>query len=465
MAAFIEGYCRMSKGEYRGQPMLLRDWQRREIIDPLFAVGPDGLRRVRTGFVGMPRKNGKSSLAAALALYGLVADNEPGAEVYSVAGDRKQAGIVFREAREMVLASPALSKRITVFQHHLECPQNGGVYHVLSSDAKLQQGLNASFVIFDEVHVQPNDDLWVALQFSMATRRQPLMIGITTAGFGNDTLAWRLYDHGQRVEAGEIDDPSFYFRWWQPADFGADYRDPAVWAAANPALGDFLKPEALAADLAMGESEFRRYHLNQWTTVRDAWLPHGSWAACAAPREVTRREPVILGFDGAWTEDSTAIVGATVGPKPHLWVERVWEKPAGVDSWQTPSDEVTEAMLDASKRYQVTEIAADPHQWREQISKWRRELGLPVHEWPTNSVARMVPACSEFYRAVMEQRLTHDGDPRLARHIANAVIKEDRFGRRIVKDSSKRKIDLAVAAIIAYDRARARGRSVGAFAA
>jgi phage terminase large subunit-like protein len=451
VAYFIERFCKLSDGEFYGQPLTLRAWQR-ELINGIYAEDENGRLKHRISYIGLPRKNGKSTLAAALAVHALVAGPH-GAEVYSAAGDRTQARIVFREARDMVLASPDLRSRVTVFQHSLETPHNGGVYRALSADAKLQQGLNPSFVVFDEVHVQPNRHLWDALQLGMGTRPEGQMLGITTAGFDRQSLAWELYDHGKRILSGEADDERFYFRWWEPADSSADWRDPAVWEETNPAFGDFLLPEGFESDIRSGipESEYRRYRLNQWTTTRDAWLPHGAWDACYDPRVVKAGEEVVLGFDGAWTEDSTAIIGCT--PDGHLFLVKVWEKPAGEPAWQTPTHEVDEAMREAVETYKVREIACDPHQWREQLARWA-EWGWPVVEWPTNAVARMVPACSEFYRAVMEKRLTHDGNPTLARHIANAVIKEDRFGRRIVKDRASQKIDAAVAAVIAYDRAR-----------
>lgn len=452
VAEFIETFCRNSKGEAAGELIGLRPWQH-EILDGLFALTPTGQRKHRTAYIGLPRKNGKSTLGAALALYALIADGEAGAEVYSCAGDRQQARIVFDEAKRMAEADPELRGIVKVQRNHIEVPATGAIYRVLSADAALQQGLNPSMVLFDEVHVQPNRDLWDAMTLARGARRRPMVIGITTAGFDKQSLAWELYDHGRKVSTGEVVDPTFYYWWSDPSETGADWRDPKVWAQANPALGDFLYVAALEENVRITpESAFRRFHLNQWTTTRSAWLPHGAWDACTADMRPDPGTEVVLGFDGAWTEDSTAIIGCTVGTN-HLFTVRVWEKPAGEPAWQTPTAEVDAEMLDACSTWKVREIACDPHQWREQLARWV-EMGLPVIEWPTNSLQRMVPACSEFYRAVMEKRLSHDGNPTLARHIANAVIKEDRFGRRIVKDRASQKIDAAVAAVIAYDRAR-----------
>jgi phage terminase large subunit-like protein len=452
---FIESFCYLSTGEWAGRPMKLRPWQR-ELIDDLYELRPDGRRRYRTAVIGMPRKNGKSSLGAALALYALIADGEPGAQVYSCAGDRKQAEIVFGEAKKMVQASPELSEVVKCQRYHLEVPSTHSVYRVLSADAKLQQGLNPSEVLFDELHVQPDEDLWTAMTMGSGTRRQPQIVGITTAGFDQESLLYRLYQYGRRVQSGEIDDPSFYFRWWEPSNPNCDWQDPAVWAECNPAYGDFLFEDDFATTVkSTPESEFRRFRLNQWTATHTAWLPHGAWADCEdRGRVVPLEEPIVLGFDGAWSNDSTAIVACTV-EHPHLFVVGHWEKPLDDPHWRVDTGEVKQAIIEACRERNVREVTCDPYRWQDVLQVLANE-GLPVVEFPTNSVQRMVPACQEFYSAVLEQKITHDGDVRLARHVANANVKHDRFGSRIVKETatSPRKIDLAVAAVIAHARAR-----------
>lgn len=451
-AFFIERFCKLSDGEYYGQPLTLRPWQR-ELINGIFAEDERGRLKHRVAYIGLPRKNGKSTLAAALAVHALIA-GPPGAEVYSAAGDRTQARIVFREARDMILASPELSSRVTVFQHSLECPRNGGIYRALSADAKLQQGLNPTFVVFDEVHVQPNRHLWDALQLGMGTRPEGQMLGITTAGFDKETLAWELYDYGRKVAAGEIDDPTFYFRWYEPTDPAADWRSPEVWAGANPAFGDFLLAEHFESDSrTTPENEFRRYRLNQWTSTSYAWLPHGTWDACLSERIVDPKEPIVLGFDGAWSNDSTALVGCTIADQ-HLFVLGLWEPDKTLG--HVDMEQVERGVRAAMERYNVRELAFDPARFQDFFARLEAEY-KPVVKWPTNSLAHMVPACQEFYTAVLDQTLSHDGDRRLASHISNAVVKEDHHGPRIVKESktSPRKIDLAVAAVVAHNRALA----------
>jgi phage terminase large subunit-like protein len=403
-----------------------------------------GQPSTRYAYIGLPRKNGKSTLGAALALYALVAMGEPGAQVYSCAGDRKQASIVFDEAKRMVLANPELHEAIRVQRWHLEGPRNS-IYRVLSADAELQQGLNPSFVIFDEVHVQPNRDLWDAMVLGMGGRSQPMIVGITTAGYDKTTLAFDLYERGKR---GEL-----FFRWWEPPDSNADWLDPKVWQSANPAFGDFLFAEALTEDAKITpESAFRRYHLNQWTSTHSAWLPHNAWAAIAKPeQEFDPAKPFVAFLDGSWANDSTGIVGATL-EAPHLSVLGHWAPDADLGHVDMGSIEARTREILAMPG--CVGMAFDPARFQDFFARLEAE-DFNVFEWPTNSLARMVPACQEFYTGVIEKRLSHDGDPRLASHIANAVLKEDHRGSRIVKEakSSKRKIDLAVCAVGAYDMA------------
>jgi phage terminase large subunit-like protein len=404
-----------------------------------------GRPKTRYSLVGLPRKNGKSTLGAALALYALVAMGEEGAQVYSCAGDRTQASIVFGEAKRMVQAEPDLARVIRVQRWHLEGPRNS-IYRVLAADAKLQQGLNPSFVVFDEVHVQPDRDLWDAMVLGMGARKQPMIVGITTAGWDKTTLAWDLYERGRRGE--------FHFWWSEPPDPGADWRDPAVWAQANPALGDFLYAEAVAEDVKVTpESSFRRYHLNQWTSTHAAWLPHGAWDGVADPeRRFDPDAPFVAFLDGSWANDSTGIVACAID-SPHLSVLGHWAPDA--DLGHVDMAAIERRVREVTAMAGCRRLAFDPARFQDFFSRLEAE-GLPVIEWPTNSLARMVPACQDFYTSVSEATVTHDGDPRLASHVANAVLREDRHGPRIVKEakSSPRKIDLAVCAVGALAEAR-----------
>jgi phage terminase large subunit-like protein len=455
---FIELALTISKGSHAGEKLRLRSWQR-ELLDDLFVTRPNGRRKYRQALIGLPRKNGKSALSSGIALYGLFMDDQ-GAEVYSCAGDKEQARIVFAEAKRSIESNETLSGMAKVYRDAIEYPARNAVYRVLSAEAYSKEGLNPSMVVFDEVHVQPNDELWNVMNLGSGTREQPLVLGITTAGVkfdssGGESLCYRLWQYGHRVLSGEVDDPSFFFRWWGAPD-DADHRDPAVWTASNPALGDYLFLEDFEATVKRTpEAEFRTKRLNQWVSAAETWLPGGAWDACAAPDVlIPQGASVVLGFDGSFNNDSTALVVCSDGVVPHIDVVDAWERPTdGRHDWQVPIVDVEEAIRAACRRWQVREIVCDPFRWARTYQILESE-GLPIVEFPQNAT-RMVPATQRFYEAVVNETVTHSGDPRLARHLANCVIKTDARGSRLAKESkaSLRKIDLAVAAVMAFDRA------------
>ena len=208
--SFIEDFITHTKGELAQKPMKLEDWQINDIIKPLFGWKhkKNDLRRYRTCYVEIPRKNGKSTLAAAIALYILFADSERGAEVYSCAGDRAQASIIFNIAKSMVENSHELTKRAQVYRTSIINPTKGNTYKALSADAKLQHGHNAHAILFDELHTQPNRELWDTMKTSTGARRQPLLIALTTAGSSktDGNICWEVHDYAIKVRDGVIED-------------------------------------------------------------------------------------------------------------------------------------------------------------------------------------------------------------------------------------------------------------------
>jgi phage terminase large subunit-like protein len=458
---FLEAVLVVPTGIDAGRHIRFRPWQR-EVIDDLFALRPDGRRRFRAGLIGVPRKNGKSLLGAALAIDGLLGEKEPGLQVFSAAGDRDQAKIVFAEAKKMIESSEWLSEQTVVYRDSIEVPATGSVYRALSAEAFTKEGLNPSRVIFDEVHVQISDELWDVLNLGSGTRLDPLVLGITTAGAvynsrGAESLCYRLYEHGKRVISGEVDDPYFYMRWYEPQRDDCDYRDPVAWAECNPALGDFLYVDDFHSVVARTpEPEFRIKRLNQWVASLSNWLPFGAWDTCGTGELIPDGEDVVLAFDGSHNNDSTAITAATIGPNPHHQVVECWDRPPDADdTWKVPVLDVEDAIRDACRRWQVHHIVCDPFRWSRSLDVLRDE-GLPVEEFP-QSPQRMTPATGKFYEAVVNRTLTHDADPRLARHIGNALLKTDSRGPRIVKETkgSSRKIDLAICAVMAHSAATA----------
>jgi phage terminase large subunit-like protein len=453
---FIQRFCVQSKGTEGGTLVKLRDWQQ-DIVRDLLVHNPDnGLRKHRTALIGMPKKNGKSLIGSALATYFLNVDPEPGGEIFSLAAAKEQAGIVFNETKKMIEASPLLLKRCKIYKDVIECV-SGTVYKTRAADAKSQDGINPSVCIFDEVHRQPNSELWSVVQMGMATRRQPLLIGITTAGAGPEGLCWDLYDFGKRVQSGEIDDPSFFFRWFEPADLKANFKDEAVWKEANPGLGDFISYDAVRAEINIqSEADFRRLRLNQWPSGAGDWLPKGAWEKLEKNRTLEPgKVDVVFAFDGSFSNDSTALVGCTIEHKPRIFVVAHWEKPINQPSWRVDVDEVERSILEMARLWKPKEIVADPYRWQRSLQYLAREIGeKTVLEFP-QSPARMVPATQRFYQSAVAELMEQDGSKALARHIGNAKLHMGASGGQIRKTTkgSGQKIDLAVCAIMAFERA------------
>jgi len=461
---FIEEMTTLG-GSFAGQPFELLEFQK-SILRDIYAADEDGNRLKSRYLLGLPRKSGKSQIGAAIALAHLVIDDADARPlVVSAASDRAQARLVFEEAKRMVLASPELSEHLTVFRNEIQNPHNGGRYVAVSADAGSNQGLNPSCVIVDELHVFKNSDLLEALTMGSAMRKAPLFLIISTAGFDLASPMGRLYSYGLTVDGhmlngktqpGEITDTSFGMDWWGPEP-GEEYEfdDPAVWERFNPAWSVMPNPIGImqAAIATAHEASFVRFHLNGWTSSESTWLPSGAWEACSGGPDLVDGERVVLGFDGAWKGDSTALVAVRLSDL-HISLLNLWEAPPNNPQWRTPTFEVEEAIREACKKFKVVEITADPYRFERSLSMLYEE-GLPIVEFPTNSLARMVPACQTFFEKVMDGELSHDGGLELARHLTNCVIKEDHRGARIQKEApgSPRKIDAAVAAVIGLHRA------------
>ncbi len=440
--AFCERFLYVPKGTGARRRLRLRPWQR-EIIEGLFDVP-----RPRQGLLSLPRGNGKSTLAAALCLYGLFADGVEGAQVLNVASDERQARIVFNAARRMVELEPRLLEQTQIFANRLYVPATDSTLYPLPAEPGALQGYDPSLAIVDELHVV-TEAVWEAISLASGKRDQSLVLAISTPAGDADSVMWNLVGHGR-----EGTDPAFYFREFA-APTGCALDDEDAWTIANPALDDFLHRDAVRATLKTSrDASFRRYRLGQWVQDDNAWMPRPAWDACSATREIPQGAEVVLGFDGSFNGDATALVVCMTGDLPHLDVVRVWERPAGArPEWQVPILDVEEAIRAACRRWQVREIVCDPFRWARTYQVLEGE-GLPIVEFP-QTPARMTPATTRFYEAVQNGTLTHSGDADLARHVCNAMVKTDSRGTRIVKETkmSARRIDLAVAAVMAHERA------------
>jgi phage terminase large subunit-like protein len=441
-----------------GQPLVLRDWQK-ELIRHVFA-GDGESYRAKISLIGVSRKNGKSALASVFGLYGLVLGAR-GAEVYSVAAEKEQARIVFADAKRMVEASPELSAITKLYRDAIELPKAGSVYRVLSAEAFSKEGLNPSLTVFDELHAQPNRELFDVMSLAMGARKSAQLIAITTAGVksdttGQDSIAYNLYQYGQKVARGEVDDPTFFMAWWEAAA-EADHRDPKTWQDANPGFGDICAASDFeSAVRRTPEPEFRTKRCNQWVSSALGWLPTGSWDSCKGEVSLEGKD-YILGLDGSFSGDATVVTYCTIEDVPQVGIVGAWEKDVQIhdDTWRVDVLEVEDRIREFVKANpNVKEIACDPFRWTRTMQVLAEE-GYPIVEYPSTNARRMVPACAKFYDAVVDQKLIHDGNPLLARHLSNAVVKVDQLGPRIVKENraSQRRIDAAVALVLAFDRA------------
>ncbi|HIW29782.1 MAG TPA: terminase large subunit [Candidatus Luteococcus avicola] len=439
---FIETFVKVTKGVGAGEPFRLRDWQQ-DIIRGAFASGR------RSALVSLPRANGKSALAAALAVAELFC-GPSSAEVLVVASDQRQASIVFNLARRMIELNPELAERCQVYKDKLTVPHNDASMQALPADPAALHGWDPSLLIVDELHVV-TADTWEAVTSVSGKRPESLVLAISTPATSADSIMWRLVQHGR-----DGDDPSFYLKEFAAPE-GCALDDREAWAVANPALGDFLTEDGMAAAMrTTREPTFRQLRLGQWVKGSDAWLPFGAWADVEGEnRPIDKRERVVLGFDGSASGDSTALVGCTIGERPHVFVVGCWENP-GNSEWRVPRADVDRAVRKAFDDFNVVELACDPWGWRSEIESWADRFGKRrVIEYDTSFRKRMCPATDKFFASVMDHRLTHDGNEQLAAHMAHAHVTSTPQGDAIVKQKrmSARKIDAAIAAIVAHDRA------------
>lgn len=465
--SWIEKYCVYPSGEKMGEPFILMPWQREWITD-LYETDATGTLRYRWALLGIPKANGKSPLASALACYHLLGDpDEDDPWVVVAAASDKQADIVFDGAKRICEKSATLNPLTIRYRWEIRAKGGSGkLERVAAAKGKLD-GKLISFLVIDELH-EWTEENWIILTGGAMKRDRAQIIQLTTAGFDEETICFTEYEKGQRIASGEEDNQSYLFR-WHGAPEGADYRDPKVWQASNPSWGNLVNEKTLA-DLCRNipESQFRRYRLNQWVETEDAWLPQGLWESRNAPFEFMPKAPVAVGWDASTKNDSTGIVAVgkrrCARGKMHLGViPRVWERPWLPDgrpdeNWRLPIVECEDYIRQLCECYTVSGIAYDPA-----FITWSagdlEAAGLPMVEWP-QTPGRMVPATAALYEQIVgvcecgEPLLQHNGDAALARHVRNAAPRAMRGGgMMLVKGTTKRKIDLAIAMVMAVGEA------------
>lgn len=485
--AFINSLCH-TKGVWHGKPFLLLPWQSQIIDDVFGTIKQNGYRQFNMAYVEIPKKQGKSELAAAIALYLLAGDGEWGAEVYGCAADRGQASIVFDVACQMVEQCPALKKRIKpiMSQKRLVYTPTNSFYQVLSAEAYTKHGLNVHGVIFDELHAQPNRNLYdVMTKGSGDARKQPLFFLITTAGTDRNSICFELHQKASDIIRGKKFDSTFY-----PVIYGAkdtdDWTSRKVWAKANPSLGYTVDIEKLesaflsAKENIAEENLFRQLRLNQWVKQSVRWMPMDKWDLCNSPLDIQKLKgrECYGGLDLSSSTDITAFV--LVFPPtaeedkytilPYFWIPeeqielRVRRDHVPYDVWKangsifsTEGNVIHYAFIEnfiesLGKVYNIKEIAFD--RWGAvQMSQNLETLGFNVVPFG-QGFRDMSPPTKELMKLVLEKRIIHGGNEPLRWMMDNIYIRTDPAENiKPDKEKSTERIDGVVATIMALDRA------------
>jgi len=479
---FIETFCVMSKGEWAGKPMKLQPWQIHDIIEPMFGwVDSTGARRYRTSAIFTPKKNGKSTLLSALALYFLIGDGEQGAEVWGAACDRAQAGIIFREAAAMVRASPSLSRVIEIIDSTktLVHKASNSRYSVLSSDSWRAEGINASAVLLDETHSQRDRRLYDALRYAGAARRQPMLCSISTAGYDRTPSAiwWELWQYSERVGLDPKSDPTFFGKIYS-ASIDDDYWDKKTWYKANPSLGKCISLRSFRADAVEAKNSssklnaWLRYRLNVPTQSDTRWFQPEDWAACnGTPLEPLHGRACFAGIDMADNLDITAVVYSFPSVDGSYDLDcRFFVPEDGVaerekkdnipysqwirDGWITTTDgarldheRLGAEIIEYSARHNIRKIGVDPFNIGSVATQLQR-AGLEV-QTIGQSIGSLTSPSKLLEGLVASKKIRHGGNPVLAWMAGNVQVTTDSSGNiKPDKAKSTEKIDGIVATIL-----------------
>jgi phage terminase large subunit-like protein len=475
---------RHTKGKWAGKPFELLPWQAEDVIKPLFGwMNAKGFRRYRIAYIEIPKKNGKSAMCSGLALYLLAADEEPGAEVYCAAADRDQAGIVYREASAMAKSCKILKDYIHASDSikNLALPSTNSFLRAISRESTTAEGLNIHGLIFDELHAQKTRDLWDTLRYGGASRDDPMIISITTAGYDRESICWEQHDYACKVRDGIIQDDTF-FPYIRAAEEGDDWTDPEVWKKANPSWKetfseeDFLQAFNEAKESSAKENSFKRYRLNIWTEQATRWLKMASWDKCAGEvlRKELRGKPCWLGLDLAATTDIAALVAVFPSEGnavlPFFWVpeenatkrehrDRVpyltWAREGLVELIPGKSikvEYIRRRINEIAKEFSVQEIGYDPWNAGSLATQLEEEDGFTLVQVRQGYVTMNEPS-KYLEKLILDEDIRHGGNPVLRWMASNVAVEIDTtMNIKPSKKHSYERIDGVVALIIALSR-------------
>jgi len=485
---FGRRYLRHWEGRrWAGKPFELLDWQLDFVFGPLFGwfrfddeLGRP-VRRFNRCYVEVPKKNGKSPMGAYVGAYILCADSESGAKVFSAATAKDQAAIVHNHAIQMIRAAPELEARTKVNRttKSIHYAPSESYYSVISSDGDRQEGLNGNACIIDELHVWRGRELWDALRWMFASRDEPILFAITTAGNDMQSVCRAQHDYALRVASGEIEDQGF-LGYIAAADDDDDPGDPAVWAKANPSLGHTFRLSEIeesyneAKDSPALLASFKRYRLNIWQTAETPWLEYDRWFACGADytAEDLQGLPCYAGLDLAKTRDMTALVLCFVRDEtfalwPYFWLPeetaRNKSAPAYYRTWEdaglletTPGDTadyaiITERIVQIVEQFQCASMAYDPWNAASVVQRVESQTGIEMKQFG-QTVTNFAYPTKEFERLVLSGGIEHPRHDVLSWQAQHVQVWSDASGNlRPIKPKhgDHRKIDGIVAAIMA----------------
>lgn len=475
-------FLKHSKGEWAGQTIELELWQ-------CFIVGSifgwkhkkSKLRRFRTAYISVARKNGKSTMMAGIGLYGLLADNEPGAEVYSAATKKDQARIIFDEAKRMVGASPSIKQYVENLKNNLSIAETNSKFEPLSSDVDSLDGLNISMGLIDELHAHKTREMWDVLETATGSRQQPLLIAITTAGFNRFGICHEQYDYCINILKNVIQDET-YFAYIAQIDPEDDWRNEECWIKANPNLGVSVKIDDLrrkcekAKEIPAAQNNFLCKHLNVWVNQTERWMDMEKWNACKREEiDLTGRE-CYVGLDLSATTDLTsiclefplengryAVLSHSFIPEDAV-IEKEKRDKVPYSAWErqgyltfTPGavvdyEWIKSYIFEKAKLYKIKEICFDPWNATQTANDLDSEgfitveirQGFGTLSEPTKSIMSLV----------LQKKMIHFNNPVLTWAMNNAVVTSDPAGNiKLDKSKTTFRIDPVAALVNAHVRA------------
>ena len=475
---FIETFCSHTKGELAGKPFLLEDWQKKIVGDLFGWKNKDGTRKFRTALIQLPRKNGKTTLASSIALLMLFMDKERGSEIYCAASDRAQSGLVFEIAKGMILNNKELTSRAKVFRNSVTYEAKGNFFQAISSDSNTKHGFNSNCVIYDELHTAKNRDLWDTLTTSTGSRKEPLVIAITTSGYDRQSICYEIYNYAKQVKEGIIEDETFYSCIYE-AELDDDITLESTWKKANPNYGvslrkEYMKREAQRAmDVPSYQNTFKRLMLNIWTDSQTAWISSKEWSDCAGDINIEnlKTKKVWCGLDLASTRDISSLClifkdNGNFIVLPYFFIpeenakKRSQRDKVDYTTWinsghinATSGDVadynfIKEKIFELSNMFNIQSICYDRWNASQMVVDLTNE-GVPMEPFGQGFVSLSAPS-KQLESLIISKKLIHNNNPAANWMINNTVMEEDSAGN--IKPSKKRsseKIDFTVSLIMA----------------